>query len=461
VRLTAGDNVAQDKAVNIAEVIETQRKSWFSSTIFLMCCLVMLVDGFNQQSLNYAAPAIIKDWGINRALMTAVFDTNIFGWMIGAVVFSMLADRIGRRNSILIAVFTFGIFTTAMPLATDLVQLSLIRFASALGIGGGMPMTISLLAEYAQTKTRGLKITLLYLGYTFGSSGGGFLAAALTPNYGWKSVFLVGGSVSILIGLVLLVGLPESVRFLVVKRGAKKRILDYARKLRPDADFASDTEFTIAESAKHGVPVKHLFTEGRAAMTVFLWFTLGLAFVTHFFLSAWISTLFSEYSNRMSIPDAQRTLALFQMGSAFGFLIGYVLDKRGIPALIWILLVGALPVAGLGLVHGTPAAMALALAAGIPVNGGGIGLNAVSGMIYPTFIRSTGTGAAAAAARIGALMGPAIAGYLIYVGTPLPLIFLAGALPVLAAGATAFMLDRSMTPAARTEMASRSALARH
>ena len=102
-----------------------------------------------------------------------------------------------------------------------------------------------------------------------------------------------------------------------------------------------------------------------------------------------------------------------------------------------------------------------AFAAGLPVNGGGVGLNALSSMIYPTFIRSTGTGAAFAAARIGAMMGPAIAGYLIYIETPLPLIFLAGSLPALAAAATAFMLDRAMTPAAQAEMASRSALARH
>lgn len=453
--------MVQGKTANIVELVETQQKSWFSLSLFLMCCLVMLVDGFNQQSLNYAAPAIIKDWGINRSLMTFVFDLNIFGWMLGAVGFSMLADRIGRRDAILIAVFTFGIFTVAMPLAANLNQLALIRFLSALGIGGGMPMTISLLADYVPTRSRGLKITLLYLGYTLGSSGGGFLAAALTPNFGWKSVFLTGGSVSILIGLALLLALPESVRFLVLNHGSRERILHYARKLRPDTNFAADTEFTISEKPKTGVPVKHLFADGRTAMTAFLWLALGLNFVTHFFLSSWISTLFSEYSGRMSIPNAQMTQAVFQLATAFSFVTGYLLDKFGIPALVLILLMGAVPVAGLGFVHSTAAIMALAFLAGLPVNGAGVGLNALSGMLYPTYIRSTGAGAAAAAARIGAMMGPAIAGYLIYIETPLPLIFLAGALPTLAAGATAFMLDRSVTPEAESEMASRSALARH
>src|SRR5258706_12074360 len=160
------DQVEQPKTVDIAEIVETQEKGWFPLSIFLMCCLVMLVDGFNQQSLNYAAPAIIKDWGINRAMMTPVFDINIFGWMLGSIGFSMLADRIGRRNSILLAVFVFAVFTLALPLATNLVELSAIRFISALGIGGGQPPAIRLGARYSQIKNPRPKIPFLFFRYT-------------------------------------------------------------------------------------------------------------------------------------------------------------------------------------------------------------------------------------------------------------------------------------------------------
>lgn len=457
--------MAQPKAVNIHDVVETQERGFFPTALFIMCCLVMLVDGFNQQSLNYAAPAIIEDLGISAPLMTGlVADINIFGWMLGAVGFSMLADRIGRRKSILLAVFIFGIFTIGLSYTTDVVSLATVRFISALGVGGGMPMAISLMADYAQTKTRGLKITLLYLGYTGGSSGGGFLAAALLKaGYGWQSIFYVGGIVSLIIGVVLVFALPESVRYLVLNKGSKERILAYARKLKPHAHFEPDTEFFIQETTKKGVPVRHLFTEGRAAMTIFLWFALGFSFITHFFLSASLTTLLSKYTSLMSIPNAAMTSALFQAGAGFSFFVGYLLDKKGIQAVTWILLLGAIPTAALGLITGdsVPIAMAMALACGIPVLGGGIGLNAISSMIYPTFIRSTGTGSAFAAARIGALMGPAIAGYLMYMHVPLQMIFLVAALPMLAAGATAFILERSMTPAAQAEMASRSAMSRH
>jgi AAHS family 4-hydroxybenzoate transporter-like MFS transporter len=457
--------VAQPKAVNIHEVVETQERGFFPTALFIMCCLVMLVDGFNQQSLNYAAPAIIEDLGISPPLMTGlVADINIFGWMLGAVGFSMLADRIGRRKSILLAVFIFGVFTIGLSYTHDVVSLASVRFISALGVGGGMPMAISLMADYAQTKTRGLKITLLYLGYTGGSSGGGFLAAALLKaGYGWQSIFYVGGIVSLLIGVVLVFALPESVRYLVLNKGSKERILSYARKLKPHAHFEPDTEFFIQETTRKGVPVTHLFTEGRAAMTIFLWLALGLSFVTHFFLSASLTTLLSKYTTLMTIPNAAMTSALFQAGAGFSFFVGYLLDKKGIQAVTWILLLGAIPTAALGFITGDSVitAMAMALACGIPVLGGGIGLNAVSSMIYPTFIRSTGTGSAFAAARIGALMGPAIAGYLMYLHVPLQTIFLVAALPMLAAGAAAFVLERSMTPAAQAEMASRSAMSRH
>ena len=265
-----------------------------------------------------------------------------------------------------------------------------------------------------------------------------------------------------MIGFILVAALPESVKYLVLNKGSQDRVLAYARQLKPSVTFAADTHFTIPETTRLGMPVTHLFTEGRAAMTFFLWLALGFSFVTHFFLSAWIPTLFSKYSGLMEISQAQLMGSLFQFGAAFAWGFGWLLDKRGLPIITWTMLLGALPVAALGLTDfGTGVSIGFDLIAGILVLSGGIALNAVSGMVYPTFIRATGTGSAFAAARIGALIGPAIAGLLVAMKVPLHMIFLVGALPMLAAGAFTFMLERSMTPESAREMASRSALARH
>ena len=444
------------QTVDIADIVETQENRGFAILLFVLSGLVMLVDGFNNQALNTCAPLIIKEWKIAKELMTPVFDVSIFGWMISSIVFSMFADRVGRRISIIVAVAIFGMFTLAVPLASTLTQLTALRFIAALGVGGAMPMAISLVADYSRAKARGLMIALLYLGYTAGSSGVGLLASEVTAQYGWRSVFEIGGATAIGITLVLLIGLPESVRYLLLNGKPQARVLHYARMLKPNAGFGEGTRFVIQETAKKGVPVKHLFTEGRSAMTFFLWLALGFRFVTHFFLSNWLPTLLSD---QMSVSEAQRTASLFQLGAAFSMIFGWLLDRWGMNVIVLTMVAAAVPVAAIGVVHSRPSVtMALALAAGILVLGGNIGLNAVSGMVYPTFIRSTGTGAAFAVARIGALIGPALAGSLIAMHVPFATIFFIGAAPMIAAGIFTFALNKTvvadepaMTPAtART-----------
>jgi MFS transporter, AAHS family, 4-hydroxybenzoate transporter len=456
--------MTQKNTVDIAQVVETQERSWFTVTLFVLCALVMLADGFDNQALNYAAPGIIKEWGINRALMTPVFNVSIIGWMAGSVIFAMLADRMGRRRAILLAIALFGGFTFAVPFAHNLVELSTLRFCAALGIGGGMPMAVSLITDYARSGKRGLIITLLYLGYTAGSSGGGLLAAELIPAYGWRSVFYLGGAGAVVAAMILFIGLPESIRYLILRNPTSDRILAYARKLKPSAQFADDTRFTIQEQARTGVPVRHLFTEGRSAMTAFLWLALGFSFVTHFFLSQWMTTLLTD---EIGFANAARSQALFQLGAGFSWFFGWMIDKKGVSVMTLTMILGAIPVAALGLVVGMGAGtgagltMVMALLSGLLVLGGNIGLNAISSMIYPTFIRSTATGASFAVARIGAIVGPLLAGVLIAIGTPIETIFLLGALPLLAAGVACFMLNRTITPEAAREMSLRSALSRH
>jgi len=117
--------------------------------------------------------------------------------MAGALTFSMIADAIGRRNAMVFAALLFGSFTYLISFSTNLWELSAYRFCASFGVGGAMPMAIALISDYTPTKRRGLMITGLFLGYSIGSAGGGFLAAELIVAYGWQSVFQVGGIVAV------------------------------------------------------------------------------------------------------------------------------------------------------------------------------------------------------------------------------------------------------------------------
>lgn len=434
------------KEIDIADVVEGQERTWFPIMVFLLCCLIMFADGFDNQALNVSAPLIIRELGISKEILAVAINASTLGWMTGAVLFSMLADRIGRRNAVLMAVTMFGTFTLAITLARDLTTLSVLRFGATCGVGGAMPMAIALVADYTQAKRRGFRIAMMYLGYTLGSFGVGQLAAVISVTYGWQSVFVVGGCIALGIAVILLFALPESARFLLLRGGSQDRIRHYAQRLRPSTPYDENTHFVIREEKGKGAPVKHLFTEKRTAITAFLWLAFTFSFFTHYFMSGYLTTLMA---GRMSIPDAQRAGSLFQLGAAFSWIVGWLIDKRGIPVVTAVMVLGALPVALIGIVHASPEiTWGIALAAGILVLGGNIGLNAVSSMVYPTFVRSTGTGWAFGVGRIGALLGPTVGALLIGMHLPLAVIFTACGAPLLLAGVSTFFLSRAAeTPA--------------
>ena len=437
--------MADNTKVDIADIIDSQTNHFFTGSIFLLCCLVLMVDGFDNQAINYTSAAILRDWDMDRVLFTPIFWANVLGWMTGSLTFSMIADKIGRRNAIILATVLFSSFTYAMSYSTGLLDLGIYKFCASLGVGGAMPMAIALIADYTHSKWRGFFVTGLFIGYSVGTVGGGFLAAEMILTVGWEAIFRVGGIVGLIVAGLLVFTLPESVRYLLVQGAPQEKVHKYVRRMKPQYEIAPGTEFFIQEQKKQkGAPISYLFKDGRALMTFLLWFALGFSFVTHFFISNWLPILLSDY---MPLDQVNRVKAMFQAGAFFGFVFGLLIDRYGIPVVTVTKLVGVIPVIliGFALVGGANywVLTATSFAAGLCVLGGTIGLNAVSSMIYPTFIRSTGSGAAFAAARIGALCGPAMGALLISLEVPIVWMFVIGSIPMALSGFCA--LGLSMT----------------
>lgn len=437
--------MAQAKKVDINDIIDSQTNRFFTVSTFVLCCLVLMVDGFDNQAINYTSAAILRDWEMDRVLFTPIFWANVLGWMTGSLTFSMIADAIGRRNAIILATALFSGFTYAMSFATGLVDLGIYKFISSVGVGGAMPMAIALIADYTHSKWRGLFVTGLFIGYSVGTVGGGFLAAEMILTVGWEAIFQVGGIVGLVVAIILVFTLPESVRYLLVQGEPQEKVHGYVRRMKPEYNIEPGTEFFIKEQKKQkGVPISYLFRDGRSLMTFLLWFALGFSFVTHFFISNWLPILLSDY---MPLDDVNRIKAMFQAGAFFGFVFGFLIDRYGIPVVTVTKLVGVIPVIliGVALVGGANywLLMLASFAAGLCVLGGTIGLNAISSMIYPTFIRSTGSGAAFAAARIGALTGPSMGALMIAMEVPILWMFVVGSIPMALSGLCA--LGLSMT----------------
>ncbi len=428
----------RSEEIDLGALIEAQPRSAFSVAVLVWSCMLMLVEGYDMQVMAYAAPAIIVDWHISdRAVLGPVFGAGLFGYMLGATILSHLADRFGRKRIILAGFWLFGAFTLAAAFAPSLGWLLVLRFVAGLGLGGSIPTAIALNAEYAPASRHATRIALMFLGYTVGAAGGGVLVAALLPRFGWPVAFLIGGAAPLVMSIVLSRTLPESPRFLALGDPSSPRLAAIAAKLRPDLVLPDRPRFVLGEAQAAGLPLAHLFREGRAPLTLLLWAAFITSFLGHHFLTSWLPTVLA--SDGLPLGEAVLAAALFQGGGAFGSVfVGRLVDRRGIAAVAAIFAVAAPLVALIG-VPGLNEAMLMTavFVAGLFVLGGQFGLNALAGTCYPTFMRSTGAGWALGIGRIGSILGPVIGGMLIAFGLPTWLLLICAAVPFVGcAGAT-------------------------
>src|ERR1700692_1054967 len=209
-------DVAGASLVDVAGFIDQQPVGGFQIKLLLACAAVLFLDGFDTTSIGFVAPALAKEWGLTKGALGPVFSAGLFGLMIGALIFGPVADRIGRKNIIVLSTAAFGIGTLITIFAQDVYWLIAIRFLTGLGLGGAMPNAIALTSEFSPQRRRGTMVMAMFCGFSVGAALGGLLAAALIPMFGWRSVFVIGGVAPLIYAPFLASWLPESIRFLAL-----------------------------------------------------------------------------------------------------------------------------------------------------------------------------------------------------------------------------------------------------
>jgi len=418
--------------INIGELLENSQIGPLQIRVFLLCTICLIMDGFDVQAMGYVAPAIVEEWGIPRAQLGGVFAAANFGVLLGSLVFSMVADKLGRRPVLIFATFFFSVMAIATAYAQDVSQLLWLRFIAGIGMGCIMPNATALIGEFSPKRSRVTFMMCITVGFTVGAALGGFVAAWMIPAFGWQSVFIFGGVVPLAIAVAMIWGLPESPQFLAVTGRGRDTLARWITQLDPTIRVDAATQFVANEESRGGVPAVHLFRDGRAVVTVLLWVVNFMNLLVLYSLSNWLPTVVTGMG--YTTPTAVLVGTVLQVGGTIGtFGLAWLIARGGfIPMLTATFAVATASIALIGQPGISLALLnVIVFVAGWAVIGGQPGINALSATYYPTYLRSTGVGWGLGIGRTGAIVGPYLGGLLLGLNWGPRELFLAAAVPAL------------------------------
>jgi AAHS family 3-hydroxyphenylpropionic acid transporter len=352
-----------------------------------LCFLVALMEGLDLQAPGIAAHGMSADFGLDKLEMGWVFSVGVLGMLPGAFVGGRLADRYGRKKVLVFSVAVFGIFSLVTTVAWSFGALLFARFLTGVGLGASLPNLIALASEAAGERMRGTAVSLMYCGVPLGAA----LAAAiglLDFGAGWTLVFYVGGAVPLVIVPLLLIFLPD-----VYKQ-------------------AISATTTIEVPSTQAILVE----DGALKKTLLLWVSFFFTLMVTYILINWLPSILIGQGFKPN--EASIVVLAMQLGAAVGTLmLGIATDRLPIWAMSALVYGGILvSLACLTLATSLPTMIGAGFLAGIFTTGGQCVLYALAPQFYPANGRATGTGAAVAVGRIGAMTGPLVVGKMMVLG---------------------------------------------
>ena len=388
-----------------------------------LCILLLAVDGFDVLSISFAAPGIASEWGIDRAALGLVLSMELIGMGVGALIVGNVADRLGRRPTILLSLVLVSIGMALAATSTSVALLSVYRFATGIGIGGILAATTAIASEYANDRHRSLAVSLMAGGYPLGAIIGGVIVSVLLAYFSWRSVFLFGAALTAAFIPIVWKLLPESISFLIEKRpaGALERVNSTLLRMG-HANIAAlpERRDTVRKSG-----TARLFEPGLAKTTILLTAAFFAHIMTFYFFVKWIPKLVVDMG--YAAPLAGSVLVWFNVGGLLGSVLFGLLTQRFRLRVLVIsaFVLSAVAVTAFG--QGPNDLLRLSITAavgGFFTNAAVVGMYALFAQSFPTPVRAGGTGFAIGFGRGGAALGPIAAGLLFAAGGGLPVVAL-------------------------------------
>jgi MFS transporter, putative metabolite:H+ symporter len=395
---------------SISRQLDLLPLSRFHWRLLLISGLGWMFDAMDILIVGSVIAAAAAEWRLDATQSQWVSTANLAGLFCGALASGWLADRLGRKAVFTLTLLVYSIFNGLSAFATGLESLMVLRFLAGLGLGGELPVAATLVAEFMPKKNRGTMVVLLESFWAYGSVAAALIGFLVIPAWGWRAAFLIG-ALPAFYAFVIRRGLPESPRFLA-SQGRTAEAAAVLERIATNAPTppSDPAEPTGRTARAHTVRVGELFASAHLKHTLVLWVMWATMNFSYYGIFLWLPLQFVRKG--FSLSDAllfnliiaiaqipgyfsaayfverfgrKPTLVAYLTGAAVGaFFFGQVaLTARDVPAiLIWGSVVSFFNLGAWGVVYTyTPE-------------------------LYPTHLRATGSGWAAAVGRVFAFLAP-------------------------------------------------------
>ncbi|MBB5984946.1 MFS transporter [Sphingobium lignivorans] len=395
---------------DVEAFIDRSRIGATQAMALFVCILVCFIDGYDIFMIGKIAPAIAAGFGEPSEAMAPLFVYQQIGLAVGAFTISPLADRFGRRAMLIFTCLTFGIITLLSVYAQTLTQLAILRGIGGIFMAAGLGMSMAMISEITPKRRRSTFIAVALAGYSMGSASSGVVAAWLLDDFGWQSAFWIGGLVPLICVPLLILFVPESLKFRAERNPSDRSIAKTLRRIDPSVELRGDELFVIegGETSGRKARLSDVFSEGRLAMTTVIWLACAISMTNTALMSAWLPTFFQEMAG-VPIQEFAKVALIAYMGGVVGTLcIGWLMDRLPATMLLaffYFMLAGALISLSWVPFH-SGLFIVVALAWSFFQTGGQGGINTMIAQVYPPRMRSTALGWAGGAGRIGGILAP-------------------------------------------------------
>jgi benzoate transport len=409
--------------------------------IFIIAITVGLngLDGIDILSISFASTGIAAEWGIDKGGLGIVLSMELFGMAAGSIALGWVADTIGRRKTMIGCLITMAIGMFMVTTVNNLIELSLWRIITGLGIGGLLSAITPITAEFSNLKNRHLCVSLMAIGYPIGGIIGGEIARRLLAGFDWRYIFYFGAALTTFFIPLFFFVVPESVYWLVRKQpsGALEKVNKTMKRIGHEAIGVLPEVTPEVRKKSFG----DLFATGLRRTTIIITLAYFLQITTYYFILKWLPNVVVGMG--FSASEGANMLKYANIGGALGgAILGLMTLRLDLKKLTMATLaLSAVFIAILGL---TPAELdhikVIAALCGFFGNAGIVGMYALFPASFPTHVRASGTGFAVGVGRGGAILSPIIVGFMFQAGLPLPTVSMlisTGAL--IAAGVLVFL----------------------